>query len=119
LGTKTTTSDSVGSLKDAYEYQKEDCTGRVGFKTHRTSDQSVEVSVGFKTKVMMYLCNLILLRHSSLSLCFSFLHSYSSLCCSNFGCDNVLKYFTHCDRITFGTGKLPMLKLKSTANARF
>ena len=41
----TTTSGATGSLGDAYEYG--DCVGRVAFKTHRTSDQGVEVSVGF------------------------------------------------------------------------
>lgn len=41
----TTTSGAIGSLGDAYEYG--DCVGEVAFKTDRTSDQGVEVSVGF------------------------------------------------------------------------
>jgi hypothetical protein len=41
----TTTSGAIGSLRNAYEYGK--CVGKVGFKTHRTSDQGAAVSVGF------------------------------------------------------------------------
>ena len=41
----TTTHGATGSLENAYEYG--DCVGHVSFKTHRTSDQGVEVSVGF------------------------------------------------------------------------
>ena len=64
----TTTSGAIGSLEDAYEYG--DCVGKVSFETHRTSDQGVAVSVGFNkghdvspvsigflTRVIMYLCN--------------------------------------------------------------
>ena len=41
----TTTSGATGGLGDAYEYGN--CVGKVAFKTQRTSDQGVEVSVGF------------------------------------------------------------------------
>jgi hypothetical protein len=51
----TTIRGATGSLGDAYEYG--DCVGQVAFKSHRTSDQGVEVSVGFKVGVMTYLCN--------------------------------------------------------------
>jgi hypothetical protein len=40
-----TTSGATGSLGDAYEYGN--CVGKVAFKSQRTSDQGVEVSVGF------------------------------------------------------------------------
>ena len=44
----TTTSGAIGTLGDAYEYDENDsCEGRAGFETHRTSDQGVEVSIGF------------------------------------------------------------------------
>ena len=49
----TTTSGAVGSLGDAYEYG--DCVGQVDFRTHRTSDGGVAVSVGFVTRIMTYL----------------------------------------------------------------
>ena len=41
----TTTIGAIGSLTNAYEYG--DCVGQVAFKTHRTIDRGVEVSVGF------------------------------------------------------------------------
>ena len=41
----TTTSGANGSLGNAFEYGN--CVGSVAFKTHRTSDQGVAVSVGF------------------------------------------------------------------------
>jgi hypothetical protein len=41
----TTMSGATGSLGDAYEYGN--CVGQVAFESHRTSDQGVEVSVGF------------------------------------------------------------------------
>ena len=49
----TTTSGAIGSLGDAYECG--DCVGQVDFRTHRTSDQGVAVSVRFVTRVMTYL----------------------------------------------------------------
>jgi hypothetical protein len=42
---KTTASGAIGSLGNAYEYGN--CVGQVAFESHRTSDQGVEVSVGF------------------------------------------------------------------------
>ena len=42
---KTSTSGAVGSLGNAYAYG--DCVGKVAFKTRRTSDKGVEVSIGF------------------------------------------------------------------------
>jgi hypothetical protein len=41
----TTTIGAIGSIKNAFEYG--DCVGQVGFKTHRTIEDGVEVSVGF------------------------------------------------------------------------
>lgn len=38
----------IGNLGDVYEYQNEDCTGRVEFKTHNWL--GVEVRIGFKQR---------------------------------------------------------------------
>jgi hypothetical protein len=42
----TSTNGATGSLSNAYEYG--DCVGKVGYESHRTVAQGVEVSVGFK-----------------------------------------------------------------------
>lgn len=38
----------IGNLGDVYEYQNEDCPGRVEFKTHNWL--GVEVRIGFKQR---------------------------------------------------------------------
>lgn len=43
----TSTSGAIGSLGDAYESGFADCKGKIAFKTQRTSDNGVKVSVGF------------------------------------------------------------------------
>ncbi|KAG0045375.1 hypothetical protein BGZ83_009409 [Gryganskiella cystojenkinii] len=47
----STTSGRIGALSDAYEYG--DCAGNVKFNNKRTSDQGVEISVGFKLTPQM------------------------------------------------------------------